>query len=44
MNVKIRLNKALGEVIKNDCWQEDKISTLVVIERAKSDFQNSPRS
>lgn len=41
---KIRPNKALGEVIKNNCWQEDKISTLAVIERAKSDFQNSPRS
>lgn len=41
---KIRPNKALGEVIKSNCWQEDKISTLAVIERAKSDFQNSPRS
>lgn len=41
---KIRPNKALGEVIKNNCWQGDKISTLAAIERAKSDFQNSPRS
>lgn len=41
---KIRPNKALGEIIKNNCSQEDKISTLAVIERAESDFQNSPRS